>query len=131
MLAELRSRGMKTALKTPFAKKKKRTRPHAKRMASTGGRFGLTDELWALMEPCLSEHKHTHRFGGGRPRVPDRQCAEAIFFVRRTGCQWNALAATGLCPSSPAPDRFQEWVVDGSTAFSAVLAGGTSRVRGV
>jgi transposase len=65
------------------------------------------------MEPLLPEHKNTHRFGGGRPRVPDRQCADAIFFVLRTGCQWNALSATGICPSSTAHDRFQAWVEDG------------------
>jgi putative transposase len=92
---------------------KPRSRPRAKRIQSTGGRFRISDELWALMEPLLPAHKNTHRFGGGRPRVPDRQCADAIFFVLRTGCQWNALSATGLCPSSTAHDRFQAWVQDG------------------
>jgi transposase len=85
---------------------KPRSRPRAKRIPSAGGRFRISDELWALMEPLLPEHKNTHRFGGGRPRVPDRPCADAIFFVLRTGCQWNALSATGLCPSSTAHDRF-------------------------
>jgi putative transposase len=92
---------------------KPRARPRAKRIASTGGRFRISDELWALMEPLLPKHQNTHRFGGGRPRVPDRQCADAIFFVLRTGCQWNALSATGLCPSSTAHDRFQAWAQDG------------------
>ena len=31
------------------------------------------------MEPLLAPHPNTHRFGGGRPRVPDRVCADAIF----------------------------------------------------
>ena len=35
---------------------------------------------------------------------------DAIFFVLRTGCQWNALNATGICSSSAAHRRFQEWV---------------------
>ena len=91
----------------------KRRRPRAKRIASTGGRFTISEELWALMEPLLAPHPNTHRFGGGRPRVPDRVCADAIFFVLRTGCQWNALSATGICPSSTAHDRFQQWVEDG------------------
>lgn len=65
------------------------------------------------MEPLLAEHPNTHRFGGGRPRVSDRGCADAIFFVLRTGCQWNALSATNLCASSTAHDRFQAWVADG------------------
>lgn len=33
----------------------------------------------------------------------------AILLVLRTGMQWNALAATGICNSSPAHRRFQEW----------------------
>jgi hypothetical protein len=32
----------------------------------------------------------------------------AILFVRRTGCQWNALKATGICSSSVAHTRFVE-----------------------
>jgi putative transposase len=104
---------MKTARQQTAAEVKPRSRPRAKRIPSTGGRFRISDELWALMEPLLPEHKNTHRFGGGRPRVPDRQCADAIFFVLRTGCQWNALSATGICPSSTAHDRFQAWVEDG------------------
>jgi transposase len=73
-------------------------------------RFVIPDELWEKFEPHIPKHKNTHRFGGGRPRVADRLCMNAIFFVLRTGCQWNALNATGLCPSSTAHDRFQEWV---------------------
>ena len=100
-------------VKTSPAKKKGRRRPHAKRIRSTGGCSGLTDELWALMEPLLAEHKHTCRLGGGRPRVPGRTCADGIFLVLRPGCQWNARLATGLCPSSTAHDRFQARVQDG------------------
>jgi putative transposase len=104
---------MKTARQKTAAEVKPRSRPRAKRIQSTGARFTISDELWALMEPLLPEHKNTHRFGGGRPRVPDRVCADGIFFVLRTGCQWNALSATGICPSSTAHDRFQAWVEGG------------------
>ena len=76
-------------------------------------RFVLTDELWALIQPHIPKRVNKHRFGGGRPPKPDRVCMDAIFFVLRTGCQWNALDATGLCPSSTAHDRFQEWVQAG------------------
>lgn len=72
-------------------------------------RFMISDELWLLIQPHLPERVNTHRFGGGRPRKSDRACMDAIFFVLRTGCQWNALNATGICPSSTAHDRFQEW----------------------
>jgi transposase len=75
--------------------------------------FRMGDELWAKLEPLLPVHVNTHRFGGGRPRVPDRKCMDGIFFVLRTGCQWKALDETALCSGSTAHDRFQEWVQAG------------------
>ena len=62
---------------------------------------------------CSPEYVNTHRFGGGRPRVPDRTCANGIFYVLRTGCQWKALDATSICSGSTAHLRFQEWVAAG------------------
>src|SRR5918996_4166040 len=93
-------------------KRQKRTRPQAAVNKVTTS-YRVSDALWALLQPWLPVRKNTHRFGGGRPRVPDRQCADAIFYVLRTGCQWGALDATGLCPHSTAHDRFQEWVAAG------------------
>jgi len=75
--------------------------------------YQISDELWAQIQPLLPVHVNTHRFGGGRPRADDRKCMNAIWFVLRTGCQWDALDATGICPSSTAHDRFQEWVKAG------------------
>jgi transposase len=54
-----------------------------------------------------------HPLGCHNPRVSDRKAMNAIFFVLRTGCQWNALNATGLCSSSSAHRRFQEWTAAG------------------
>jgi len=71
--------------------------------------FCISDELWSIFQPLLPVHVNTHRFGGGRPRVPDRKCADAIFYVLRTGSQWKALDHTDLVPGSTAHDRFQEW----------------------
>lgn len=89
--------------------KPKRTRARTPNNRTTTG-FRISDELWAVLEPLLPVRVNTHRFGGGRPRVADRQCADAIFYVLRTGCQWEALNQTELCPKSTAHDRFQEWV---------------------
>ena len=72
--------------------------------------YRISDALWAVLEPLLPPHPNTHRFGGGRPRVPDRRCADAIFYVLRTGCQWQALDQTELCAHSTAHDRYQQWV---------------------
>jgi transposase len=81
--------------------------------STAGEDWRIPDALWAEMEPLIRRRPNTHRFGGGRPRKPDRQCADAIFFVLRTGCQWKALDATEICPGSTAHDRFQQWVRDG------------------
>ena len=75
--------------------------------------FRLSDEFWAILQPLVPVHVNTHRFGGGRPRVPDRRCADGIFYVLRSGCQWKALDQTDLCAGSTAHDRFQEWVKAG------------------
>ena len=74
------------------------------------GRWGISDPLWAELGPLIPRVVNTHPRGGGRKRVPARQVMTAIFFVLRTGCQWNALNATGLCSSTTAHRRFQEWV---------------------
>jgi transposase len=86
-----------------------RTRARTANNKTTTG-FRISDALWAVLQPVLPVHVNTHRFGGGRPRKPDRVCADAIFYVLRTGCQWKALDQTELCPGSTAHDRFQEWV---------------------
>ena len=76
-------------------------------------RFLMSEELWSRLKPLLPARVNRHRFGGGRPPTQDRKCMNGIFFVLRTGCQWNALNATGICASSTAHDRFQQWVKAG------------------
>lgn len=88
---------------------KKRERERTPNNRTTTG-FRISDELWVQLQPLLPVHVNTHRFGGGRPRVSDRDCANAIFYVLRTGCQWQALDQTELCARSTAHDRLQEWV---------------------
>ena len=45
--------------------------------------------------------------------VPDRDAMNAILLVLRTGMQWNALNATGICSCSSAYRRFREWAEAG------------------
>ena len=72
--------------------------------------YRISDELWAKIEPLLPVPAgKPHPLGCHRSRVPNRQAMDGIFFVLRTGCQWNALKATGICSSSSAHRRFQEW----------------------
>ena len=72
----------------------------------------IPDELWEHIEPLLPPRK-PHPLGCHRPRVDDRKAMDAIFFVLRTGCQWNALNETKICSSSSAHRRFQEWTEAG------------------
>ncbi len=72
----------------------------------------MPEEMWEQVEPLLPPRK-SHPLGCHRPRVPDRTAMDAIFFVLRTGMQWNALNVTGLCSSSSAHRRFQEWAEAG------------------
>ena len=72
----------------------------------------IPDEMWHQIQPLLPRRK-AHPLGCHRPRVADRAAMDAIFFVLRTGCQWNALNATGLCSSSSGHRRFQEWAEAG------------------
>jgi transposase len=90
-------------------------------MTKTADRWRIPDELWARIEPLLPPPK-PHPLGCHNPRVDNRRAMDAIFFVLRTGCQWNALNATGICSSSAAHRRFQEWVAAG--VFHQVWAQG-------
>jgi transposase len=68
----------------------------------------IPDSLWKQIEPRLPERKK-HPLGCHNPRTPDRDAMDGILFVLRTGCQWNALDATGICSCSSAYRRFREW----------------------
>jgi putative transposase len=47
----------------------------------------LTDGEWAVLEPLIPKAKR-----GGRPRTADmRRVLDAIFYVVKTGCQWDQL----------------------------------------
>lgn len=69
-------------------------------------RFRLPEALWERLRPLLPVHKPSSK--GGRPRTPDRRCAEAILYILTTGIQWRALPRCFI-PGTTAHDRFQEW----------------------
>ena len=98
-----------TKAREPQIPRPKRTGPATPTNPTTGS-FQVSNELWAVLAPLLPQRVNTHPLGGGRPRVPDRKCANGIFYVLRTGCQWKALDQTGICSGSTAHLRFQEWV---------------------
>ena len=77
-------------------------------MIERNDRWRMPDWLWAKIEPLLPSAP-AHPLGTHRRGIPKRQVMDAILLVLRTGMQWNALNATGICNSSTAHRRFQEW----------------------
>jgi len=73
----------------------------------------ISDALWEKMRPLIPKPVDRHPLGCHRKRVDDRKVMNGILFVLRTGCQWKALDATGICSGSTAHRRFQEWVKAG------------------
>ena len=89
----------------PFARGRKAS---AMGLVAKDDGWRIPDKLWEKMEPLLPPRK-PHPLGCHNPRVPDRSAMDAILFLLRTGCQWNALDRTGICSCSSAYRRFREW----------------------
>src|SRR5437867_8530861 len=67
----------------------------------------LTDEQWAIVEPMIPPAKQNPR--GGRPREVDmREVLNTIFYLTRSGCQWDMLPHD-LLPKSTVYDYFAKW----------------------
>jgi transposase len=73
----------------------------------------IPDFMWEEMKQIIPQPKDNHPLGCHRKRIDDRRVMDGIFFVLRTGCQWQALDQTNLCKHSVAHDRFQEWAKAG------------------
>ena len=68
----------------------------------------LTDAQWAIVEPLIPVHRV------GRPRQVDlREVVNTIFYLSRTGCQWDMLPHD-LLPKSTVYDHFSHWESDGT-----------------
>lgn len=69
----------------------------------------LTDEQWVILEPLIPPAKH-----GGRPREVDmREVLNTLFYLNRTGCQWDLLPHD-LLPKSTVYQYFKQWREDGT-----------------
>ncbi len=68
----------------------------------------LTDQQWLIIKPLLPVEKD-----GGRPRTTDmREVMNAIFYLLRTGYQWEYLPKC-FPPKSTVCDYFTQWRDDG------------------
>jgi transposase len=69
----------------------------------------LPDEMWEAIEPLVSEYK-----GTGRPRRVDlRRITAGIFYVLRTGIQWQAAPRELFGPPSTVYYYFSQWAREG------------------
>ena len=72
----------------------------------------LTDEQWAIVEPRIPPAKQRPR--GGRPREVDmREVLNTMFYLNRSGCQWDMLPHD-LLPKSTVYDYFAQWRTEGT-----------------
>jgi transposase len=74
-------------------------------------RYMLTDELWAIMGPLVTQAKR-HR-GGQKPEVPDRVFFEAVLYWARTGVPWRDLPSE-FGEWDAVYNRLRRWVYSGS-----------------
>src|SRR4029450_5202802 len=74
----------------------------------------LTDAQWAIVRPLIPPAKQHPR--GGRPRKVDmREVLNTLFYLNRSGCQWDMLPHD-LLPKSTVYDYFAQWRADGTWA---------------
>ncbi len=71
----------------------------------------VRDESWEVVEPLLPAHRPDPR--GGRPRVDDRVCFNAIVFVLVTGIAWRHLPSEFGCSPATAHRRLASWQASG------------------
>ncbi len=89
-----------------------RSRTRRKPAPPADDQWRIPDLLWERIVALLPP-RPLHPLGCHNPRVEDRKAMDAIFFLLRTGCQWGALDATGICSHSSAHRRYQEWTAAG------------------
>jgi putative transposase len=81
----------------------------------------LTDAQWEVIQPLIPVH------ATGRPRtVAIREVLNAIFYLNRSGCQWDMLPHD-LPAKSTVYDDFKQWKADGT--WQAILDALRPQVR--
>ena len=81
----------------------------------------LTDEQWEIIKPLIPVNVV------GRPRVVElREVLNALFYLNRSGCQWDMLPHD-LPPRSTVHDSYFQWRSDGT--WQAILDALRQKVR--
>ena len=76
-------------------------------------RYMITDELWAVLGPCVERAK---RYKCGQPPVlPERLFFEAVLYLGRTGVPWRDLPGE-FGAWDAVYNRFRRWIASRSLA---------------
>lgn len=82
------------------------------------GRWELTDEQWAVVEPVLRPRRREDN--RGRPWHDTRAVLNGVFWVLGTGAQWRELPEK-YPPYQTCHRRFQQWIRGGKLAEAVKL----------
>ncbi len=83
-------------------------------MAKTNS-WEVSDAFWEMVEPLIppperdANKEYKRKTGGGRKPIPSRTIFEAIMYVLRTGCQWQALPKERFGSPSAIYTHFARW----------------------
>jgi len=75
----------------------------------------VSDSFWNVVEPLIPppvrdpNKAYKRKVGGGRKPIPSRRIFEAIMYVLRTGCQWQALLKERFGSPSAIYTHFARW----------------------
>lgn len=70
----------------------------------------LTEKQWHCISEFIPQAKR-----GGRPRTTDMQAVvNVIFYIARTGCQWDSFPKDYGVPKSTVYEYFSQWRDDGT-----------------
>lgn len=79
----------------------------------------VSDEFWDRVAPLIPPPKrdpnkaYKRKPGGGRKSIPERTVFEAIIYVLKTGCQWQALPKKRFGSPSAIYMHFARWQKEG------------------
>ena len=77
------------------------------------GRWEVSDEQWALLEPILRSKRRAD--GKGRPPKDPRTVLNGVLWILGTGAQWREMPPK-YPPYQTCHRRFQQWVRSGALA---------------
>ena len=91
------------------------------------GRWELSDEQWALLEPILRSERRPD--GKGRPPKEARAVLNGVLWILGTGAQWREIPEK-YPPYQTCHRRFQQWVRSGALAKALRETGAPVASRG-